>query len=134
MCSNRRHRSACEQVQHRLLLQARVAHYFRHETRGDRVRGLRIQGRRHCRCVPVTPILLSRMALNVITPAGLEASRVSDSNGDLPSTVPFYGGVRANNQAHFNSYSYMVGLAEVLDKAGVPIYEMTRASQVRLGR
>jgi hypothetical protein len=66
--------------------------------------------------------------------AGLRANKVSDSAGDLPSTVPFYSGVRAENQAQFNSYSYMVGIADVLAKAGVPIYEMTRAQDVRYER
>jgi len=65
------------------------------------------------------------------TKAGLEARKVVDSGGDLPSTVPFYSGVRAEHQAQFNSYSYMVGIADVLAKAGVPIYEMTRAQDVR---
>jgi glycine/D-amino acid oxidase-like deaminating enzyme/nitrite reductase/ring-hydroxylating ferredoxin subunit len=64
--------------------------------------------------------------------AGLRANKVSDSAGDMPSTVPFYSGVRAENQAQFNSYSYMVGIADVLAKAGVPIYEMTRAQDVSL--
>jgi glycine/D-amino acid oxidase-like deaminating enzyme/nitrite reductase/ring-hydroxylating ferredoxin subunit len=66
------------------------------------------------------------------TKAGLASREIRDSNGDLPATVPFFGGVRAENQAHFNSYSYMVGLADVLDKAGVPIYEMTRAQDVSM--
>ncbi len=33
------------------------------------------------------------------TKAGLEARKVVDSGGDLPSTVPFYSGVRAEHQA-----------------------------------
>ena len=62
---------------------------------------------------------------------GLVANKISDAGGDLPASVPFFGGVKAENQAHFNSYSYMVGIADVLDKAGVPIFENTRANDVR---
>lgn len=56
---------------------------------------------------------------------------MADTNGDLPLTVPFLGGVVAENQAHFNSYSYMVGIADALDKAGVPIYENSRVISVK---
>jgi glycine/D-amino acid oxidase-like deaminating enzyme len=63
--------------------------------------------------------------------AGLAVHKVADTNGDLPLTVPFLGGVVAENQAHFNSYSYMVGIADALDKAGVPIYENSRVISVK---
>jgi hypothetical protein len=56
---------------------------------------------------------------------------VDDTQGDLPYTVPFHGGVIAENQAHFNSYSYMVGLVDVLDKAGVPIFEFSRVNHIK---
>jgi hypothetical protein len=63
--------------------------------------------------------------------AGLVVQRLDDTSGDLPLTVPFYGGVRAYNQAHFNSYSYMVGIADVLSRAGVPIFENSRVNRIR---
>ncbi len=65
--------------------------------------------------------------------AGLTVHKVADTNGDLPLTVPFLGGVVAEHQAHFNSYSYMVGIADALDKAGVPIYENSRVISVKYG-
>lgn len=64
---------------------------------------------------------------------GLPAAKLEYNDGDLPPSVPFYGGVRVDRQAHFNSYSYMVGIAEVLRRAGVPIFEMSRVNRVRYG-
>jgi len=49
---------------------------------------------------------------------------------DLPPSVELKGTLRVDNQGHMNIVSYLSAVAEILFRAGVPIYEYSRVQDV----